>query len=219
MISLFSSHIFGVLRRLKSNSDFVYVAIGDSAAEGIGASSLMRTYPGVIYSYLKRNNRHTIFHNLGKRRSPVSWVIKEQLEKTISLNPNLITISVGANDIRIKNLPWRFEKQLRHLVRELKTKTKATIVINTLPDFTHTSWVPKLLKPVVSISIKQFNARIEKVASEEGIVCVDLYHQANIFSEYPEATANDGFHPSDFGYALWANSIIAELRKTLTLHV
>lgn len=193
---------------------YVYVAIGDSATVGIGASSQERSFPAVIHKYLKSKYKKTIYHNLGKRQSPTDWVIKEQLQKTIELKPDLITISVGANDIRVKNMPWVFERNLTHIVKTLKDQTKAEIVINSIPNFTHTAWVPFLLRPIVSVAIKRFNAIIEQVARAENVIFVDLYDQTLLYARnYPEAIAADNFHPSDFGYAIWANSILQTLRQ------
>lgn len=213
MISLHTSLFQFVAKQFaKPTHSFVYVAMGDSAAEGIGATKKERTYPAIIHSYLTKHYKNVSYHNIAKRRSPVSWVLNDQLEKTITLNPDLITLSVGANDIRVKNMPWKFEKELRHLIKTLKTETNAVIIINSMPDFTHTAWIPFLLKPVIGVSIKHFNTIIERVAREEKIEFVDLYPQGSIFSKYPESIGEDGFHPSDFGYALWANSILHVLK-------
>jgi len=213
MISLHTSFLRKVLSRInRADKPFVYVAIGDSAAEGVGASCHERSYPGIIHTFLTKHYQSVTFYNFGKRRSPASWVISEQLERAIELNPDLITLSVGANDIRVGNMPWKFEKDLRVLARELRSKTSATIVINSIPDFSHVYFIPFFIRPLASRIIKKFNGVIEKVANDEGIVFVDLFHNTSIFAKYPEATAKDRFHPSDFGYALWANSILSILK-------
>lgn len=214
MISLNKSVFQFVAQKFSRNHEgFVYVAMGDSATAGIGASRPERSFPSVIHKYLKNRYKKTHYHNLGKRRSPTRWVIDDQLDKAIDLQPDLVTISTGANDIRVKNLPWKFEEELHHLIRKLKTETNAVVVINSIPNFTHTSWVPLILKPVVAVAIRRFNKIIEKVAREEGIIYVDLNPHTLLFAKmYPEAMADDNFHPSDFGYALWANSIIHTLQ-------
>lgn len=195
-----------------STTPYVYVALGDSATAGIGASKVERSFPSVIHSYLDSKYKKTAYHNLGKRQSPTDWVIEEQLTEAIRLKPDLVTLSVGANDIRVKNMPWIFERNLRRIVRTLKTETDATVVMNSIPNFTYTAWVPFLLRPVVAVAIKRFNTIIEKVCREEGVLFVDLYDQTLLYARtYPEAMADDNFHPSDFGYAIWANSILHTL--------
>ena len=207
--SLLKNHVFA------GGKPYVYVALGDSATEGIGASSKERSFPAIIHKFLTSKHRKTEYHNLGKRQSPTNWVISDQLKEAVELNPDLITLSVGANDIRVKNMPWKFEKNLRFILKTLKANTDATIVINSIPNFTHTSWVPVYLKPVVALAIKRFNQIIEKVAKEENILFVDLYDQTLLYARtYPEAMASDNFHPSDFGYALWANSILHSLKMS-----
>lgn len=193
----------------KNDTPFVYVAIGDSAAEGIGASSPERSYTGILYATIKRNQKNAIYHNFGKRGAPVQEIIETQLEKTIALQPNLITISVGANDLRVKTRPSVFAKRLEFLLSELKNKTTAEIVINTIPDFSHTPRITRGLKNVTRVAIKHFNKILTQIAEKENVIVIDIFEQGTYYGRhFPEAIANDGFHPNDIGYALWANLII-----------
>lgn len=214
MISLYRSVNKFIKNKLPKHRTYTYVALGDSVAEGIGATILDRSYTSIIYTYLKRSKKRVEYHNFSKQYAPVAWVREEQIEKAISLQPDLITLSVGANDIRVRNMPWKFKDDLREVIQKLKDQTNATIIINSIPDFSHLSVIPFLIKPITRLWISRYNNAIEQVARETGILYVDLFHTTGVFAKtFPEITGDDGFHPSDFGHALWAQSILHLLSR------
>lgn len=200
----------------KEQVPFVYVALGDSTVEGIGASRPDRSFAYIISAFLKQSKGNVVFHNLGKSGATISDVVATQLEKTIAFQPHLITISVGANDIRHKTKTQDFIKDLNFLLQTLAEKTDAEIVINNIPDLSLTPAVPSYLKHISKIMVKKFNAIIEEEVKKYHVILVDLYFQSKIYTKaYPEAISEDKFHPSDFGYALWANTIIAHMQHIL----
>lgn len=206
-----------VLARIITRSKpFVYVAIGDSSVEGIGASTPQRSYTGIIHEHLKLIRKAIDYHNFGKAHATVNDVNERQLQNTISLHPQLVTISIGANDI-IKHTPIReFEKSLQFLLDNLKKCTTAEIVINTLPDLSHAPAIPTRLKAMSALWVIRINLIIKKLAIKYQVTLVDLYEQSRLYTQnYPEIVSKDGFHPSDFGYAIWANIILSEIKHIL----
>ena len=198
------------------STDFIYVAIGDSSVEGLGASKPDRSYTGVIHRQLRLVLKNTRYYNLGKAYAKVRDVIENQLDRAIDLSPDLITISVGANDIIKKTSLKQFEKDLFHLLSTLKTSTTSDIVINTIPDITGAPAVPKYLKLAGKVMLSRINNIIRNQAEKCDVRLVDLYLTSRIFTQsYPEVLSEDGFHPSDFGYAIWANTIIGEIKHLL----
>ncbi len=208
--------LFSFIFSRHRGKNFVYVAIGDSSVEGLGASHPDRSYTGIIYQQLKLTLKNTQYHNLGKAFAKVNDVIENQLDKTIALKPDLITISVGTNDIIKKTSFKEFEKELFHLLSNLKTNTTADIVINTIPDLTNAPVVPRHMRLAGKVILSRVNNIIRKQAKACDVRLVDLYETSRIFTRsYPEVLSEDGFHPSDFGYAIWANTIIGEIKHLL----
>lgn len=203
-------------KRFLFKKSYVYVAIGDSAAEGVGASTHERSYTGILHTSIKRYRKNVVYYNLGKHGAPIEDVMTRQLEKAIELQPDIITISVGANDLRVRTSPKTFEKKLRTLLYRLQTETNAHVVMNTVPDFSHAPVIPRFFRHVSRFGIRYVNKIITKVAKEREIVLVDLFDHGSYYSQhFPEAIAKDGFHPSDIGYAIWANALLAEIKHVL----
>ena len=195
---------------------FVYVAIGDSTAEGVGASISSRNYATIIHTSLKERYKLAKYHNIAKAGATLKDVLVKQLPQVLELKPSLITISIGANDIIKRSNSYQFEVDLSLLLNTLQKETDATVVISTIPDLSLTPAVPLLLKRYSRYRANKFNSIIHLVGKESGAVTVDMFEDSRaILQTFPEAIASDGFHPSDFGYALWANTILVTLRNVL----
>lgn len=192
--------------------NFVYVSLGDSSVEGIGASHPGRSYTGIIHEHLKLVQKNTSYHNLGKAGANVHDVIEKQLKSAIELQPTLITLSIGTNDLK-QHTPLKvFNHDLEFLLKTLKKQTSAEIIINNIPPLMYAPAIPKYLRGATGILVSRINQGIKNIAEKTNVLLVDLYKQSLIFvRDYPEAVSKDGFHPSDFGYAIWANTIISEI--------
>lgn len=201
-----------------SNQPFTYVAIGDSTVEGIGASTPTRNYAHTVYSNIKLRFKAAEYYNFGKGGARVKNVLATQLDKTIEANPDLVTISIGANDVvRHTNLKT-FRRRLSTLLDKLQQETHAVIVISNVPNFSILKAIPWALKPVAKFRITRFNKVILEVATTHEVLHIDTYKQSTVFAkQFPEAVFTDNFHPSDFGYALWANTILTTIEDKLPL--
>lgn len=195
---------------------FVYVAIGDSTVEGIGASHPSRSYASLVYSDLSRHYAPVDYRNFGKGGARVSDVATAQLSKAIEAQPRLITLSVGSNDI-IKRTSLRlFRTDLYRLLRTLREQTAALIVMTNVPDFSFHNRIPASVKPVVRMRIRQYNKIIRQAAKANGIVLVDTFKEGAVTAlRFPEAVSSDNFHPSDLGYTLWANTMLTVIHEQL----
>jgi acyl-CoA thioesterase-1 len=201
----------------KPPTPFTYVAIGDSTVEGIGASHPNRTYANVVYANLKLSHKKAMHYNFGKSGVRIQGVLATQLEPTIAASPELVTISVGVNDIIHFTKLSTFRQKLTLLIETLQQETEATIVLTNIPNFSLMRVIPILLKPIAKFQINRFNKGILEIAESHGVVHIDTYKQSTVFAtQFPEAVCEDSFHPSDFGYALWGNTIVTAIQGKLT---
>lgn len=195
---------------------FVYVALGDSTVEGIGASHPSKSYASLVYSDLSRHYAPVDYRNFGKGGARVSDVATAQLGKAIEAQPRLITLSIGANDV-IKRTSLRlFRTDLQRLLRALREQTPALIVMTNVPDFSFHNRIPASVKPVVRLRIRQYNKIIRQAAQTNGVVLVDTFKASAVTAlRFPEAVSGDNFHPSDLGYTLWADTMLTVIHEQL----
>jgi lysophospholipase L1-like esterase len=81
-----------------------YVALGDSFAEGVGdpdpgAPNGLRGWADRVAAVLARQTPDFRYANLAIRGRKLAGVLGEQLEPAVALEPDLVTIYAGANDI------------------------------------------------------------------------------------------------------------------------
>lgn len=102
-----------------------FVAIGDSFTEGVGdesADGSVRGWADLVAQGLANANGQTIYYaNFAVRGRLLDRIINEQLEPALALNPTLISINGGGNDMLRPgtDVPWilnRFEQTLRRIL-------------------------------------------------------------------------------------------------------
>lgn len=195
---------------------FVYVALGDSTVEGTGASHHSRSYAHLVYVDLARYYDHASYYNFGKQGARIKDVLSKQLEETCAVMPDLVTISVGANDVLHNTNLRAFRRTFEQVLQTLNEQTRALVVVTTIPDFSFTKRIPGAAKPAVRLRIRQYNHVIREVAAAAGATVVDTFRESALIAKrFPEAVSNDNFHPSDFGYIFWANSLLTSIHEKL----
>ena len=82
------------------DGELLYVALGDSAAQGVGASQPGRSYVGLIAQHLRQRTGCSVrVVNLSISGARLREVIALQLAPLRRLSPDIVTVAVGANDM------------------------------------------------------------------------------------------------------------------------
>jgi lysophospholipase L1-like esterase len=184
----------------------MYVALGDSTVEGIGASRSELNYVSRLYARLREVYRNTRVENLGVGGATSVDVLARQLDRAVALAPDLVTLSVGPNDITERVPLADYTRNIDAIFGRLTSQTRAVLVVNLLPDLAIT---PRFrgheAEAVVGRRSIEFNAALTRLARRHGVEVVDLYEPSRReVPARPELMAGDGYHPSDLGYARWA---------------
>lgn len=173
----------------------LWVALGDSTAQGIGASAHDRGYVGQLLGLL-RTERDPAYRvvNLSRTGALTDDVLDRQLPAlaTIEQPVALVTCGIGSNDVlrRPKRLiVERFER----LVAELPT---GTVLAN----------IPQGLG---SGRTRAANALLAERAPAHGVIVADVH--AHTGAPWTAKYAPDRFHPNDRGYQEWVAAFAAAL--------
>lgn len=178
--------------------DLLYVAIGDSAAQGIGASRPDHSYVGVLAKYLRArltaadDPRTLRVVNLAISGATVKLAVHSELPQLAGLAPDLLTVCIGANDMA----NWderRFERDIRTLFEALPEPA----IVADLPSF----YVLPAEKNVLVA-----NRILRAEAAARGLTVVPLHALTRRQGLWGMTTqfAGDLFHPNDRGYRIWA---------------
>ncbi len=174
----------------------LWLALGDSTAQGIGAAAPDLGYVGQLRAQLEARDRRSWRVVNGSRTgarlrdvltSQVGWLDR------LPSPPDLVTCAAGANDVA-----WR--PALRGILRDV------TVLLDRLPQGTVVATLPQGLG---RSRAEVVNAVIRTQAASRGLVVADVW--AHTGSPGAAQLAPDHFHPSERGYRDWAAAFAAVL--------
>jgi acyl-CoA thioesterase-1 len=170
----------------------LWVVLGDSTAQGLGASTPLDGYVGQAHAELvRRTGLAWRVVNLSRSGAVTSDVLARQLPRIGELPAvaDLVTCGVGSNDI-LSTPPRRLHATLRRLIASLPDG--AVVIDLPLPD---RFWaVGGMLTPYVA----RVNRTIHAAAGARGLPVAHL--SRHFTPPWQGKYAADRFHPSDLGY-------------------
>lgn len=180
-----------------------YIAMGDSTAQGIGASSPRRGYVGLVAASLARESGkpvHVI--NISVSGAKVADAIKTQLSQLATLpKASYVTIEIGANDMSVYD--------------ETKFRQEFSDLLGQLPADTYVSNVPSFRGGRQGSLDKNAQAANRVIAeltlNQPNLRFVDLY--AATSQQNLTHFGADLFHPSNKGYKNWERAFTQEISK------
>jgi lysophospholipase L1-like esterase len=149
--------------------------------------------------------------NLGRGGATSADVLGRQLDRAVAQRPHLVTLSIGPNDITTRVTVRAYEEKLDAILGRLRNETTAVIVVNLIPDLAATPRFRRSnAREAVGRQSIAFNEVIERLGRAHEVELVDLYTASRLeLPLRPELVWTDGYHPSDLGYARWAELVWA----------
>jgi acyl-CoA thioesterase-1 len=187
----------------QESSEITYLALGDSAAQGIGATSPMRGYVGIIAKRLEeKTGKKVRVINLSVTGAKMSDYLEIQAPRIAEINADYVTIEIGANDIPT------FDQN--------KFRSEFISVLESLPDNAYISNMPLFnSRPSSRNPAKEAGVIIEQeIRNYPSLNLADLQKQTSenqsIFGFAP-----DLFHPNNLSYKNWADAFWIQMEKEL----
>lgn len=175
-----------------------YVAIGDSSTEGLDdpddrggyhgwanrlAENLERLYPGLLYA------------NLGIRGRRTRQIREEQLERALSMRPDLVSFFSGTNDVVAKNFDIDTVAADIEAVHQAVRQSGARLVTFTLPDLTPVMPAARRIAP----RIEELGLAIREISARSGAVLIDFARHP--VASDPRLWSEDRLHANSEGHA------------------
>lgn len=194
-------HKFWV-QKAKEPGQITYLALGDSAAQGIGATSPSRGYVGIVASrFQDHTDKKVRIINLSKTGAKMNDYLKEQAPRVKGIKADLVTIEIGANDV-VAFDPVKYRSDFKK-------------VLATLPEGAYVANMPLFnSRPSSTPKAKQASKIIEEeLKAYPNLRFVDLQKQTmanqSIFGFAP-----DLFHPNNLSYKVWADAFWNKIQNT-----
>jgi lysophospholipase L1-like esterase len=188
-----------------------YVAIGASDTVGVGANvPEQESWPAVLHRRLPAGSQLV---NLGVSGSLLRQALDQQLPVAVDSAPDLVTVWLAVNDYGARAPLEPYLADLGTLLGELRSKTRATVLVGNVPDL---SSIPADGRFDLRF-VDRWNAGIEDIVRRHEATLVDLGTIWQEVKEHPEYISSDGFHPSTAGYRRLADVFYASAVPRLGL--
>jgi lysophospholipase L1-like esterase len=147
--------------------------------------------------------------NMADDRATVSSVLKEQLPKVAAAEPDLVSVTVGMNDIRARGFDeMTFKSELGQLLEGLAA-TKAKVLTCTLPNIAAIMPLPPDLTEIARERMRLASDIIREQAESYEAVCLDAWSLPGISD--PELYSADRMHPNGKGHQFIAAAFADKL--------
>ncbi|MFT3888152.1 MAG: SGNH/GDSL hydrolase family protein [Arachnia sp.] len=176
-----------------------YVVLGDSAAQGVGATHVGASYVSLIADRLREaTGRPVAITNLSVSGAVSGDVVVDQLPvlRELQFTPDLVTVDIGGNDVVFSatNTVDSFAESFEEILRAL-------------PKGSFVGDIPWFTVPTLGRRARKMSERARELVPAYGHHLVPLYEATRDlgFLHFHRHTAGDWFHPNDKGYRAWAD--------------
>jgi len=188
-----------------------YAALGDSFTAGTGSPEGLG-WSHRIAEGLRRRNTAFVYRNLAEDGATSADVLN-QLGTALQLEPDLVTVICGANDVLRSTRPDAsgYARRLGEILERLHAAGPRMIAVTaTSPERWDFVRLGPRTRARVEAGMREVNDVTREVAAEHCVPCLDVADHPGLRDRGNFAT--DGLHPSIQGHARAARAFALLLR-------
>jgi lysophospholipase L1-like esterase len=189
-----------------------YLALGDSYTIGTGASDASHSWPAIIASRLEAE-----LTNPAVNGYTTLDLIREELPYLDRINPDLVSILIGVNDLVQGRTAAQYRESLAPIYEAVAELSNARAAAVSIPTW---SYVPAAAdfggQDRVDRLTKTFNEVAHEEATRKEFQWIDIGEASTSGIGSRGWIASDQLHPGDAQYAAWAEAIWSALREEWT---
>jgi lysophospholipase L1-like esterase len=198
-----------------SGPPLTYVVLGDSTAAGVGAPYDQ----GIAVQTATRLGltRTVTLHNFAVSGARIRDVLETQVPQAVATKPDLVLMSVAANDVtHLTSIP-SMRRRLREIVGRLRAANPAVLIVVTgSPDMGSPPRIPWILRGTASLRAKLVNRMFKSEAGPLRLVFAPIAERTGpLFRRDRTLFDADRFHPNARGYATWVEVLDETLARAI----
>ena len=185
-----------------------YVALGDSFTEGledVQADGSHRGWADILAANLARQNPRFRYANLAIRGRRLAHVAAQQVPPALRMNPDLVTIAAGGNDVIRLHCDVDALGRLMHRTLERLAGSGAQVVV--FAGFDPRTRIP--LSRIPAERARRYNEYVRSSARQFGATLVDMWRMPGLYDDI--MWAPDRLHLSSHGHCLVAAHVMEDL--------
>ncbi|WP_062262872.1 SGNH/GDSL hydrolase family protein [Endozoicomonas arenosclerae] len=191
------------------DKDFYLYVTGESSAAGVGALTHSKALSGCLADRLST----ALDMNVRWRAIGKNGIKAEELRRDIfpaTLLPalkdgraDLIVIALGVNDAKGVTPRKQWRRDVCGMISDIRLYSQTPILLAGLPPVQKFSALPSPLSKVLGARARLLDRDLARIAEQwQGVLHMPMSGELDVNN-----LARDGFHPSEKGYALWAESL------------
>jgi acyl-CoA thioesterase-1 len=197
----FASHWDAHNDRAITEAGPLWVVLGDSTAQGLGAPSPMGGYVGQVLAGLEqRTGQRWRVLNLSLSGALIRDVLRDQLPR-VPAGADLVSCGIGANDI-FYSAPAKLFADLRALIGAVP---RGTVLL----DLPRPAGILGIVGRASVPYVTRINQTIYQAAGARGLPVAEV--SAHFLPPWTGKFGCDNFHPSQDGYRDWARALLAAI--------
>jgi len=199
--------------------------LGESTMAGVGVRTHEEGFAGALATELAERHKQQVHWQVYARSGFTARQVRKQLVPTIEMKAvDLIVIGLGGNDAFTLNRPWRWKRELRQLITDLRIKFPAVpIVFCNMPPIRDFPAFTPLLQKVLGGLVEMLGRELSTILSDqkeifynEEVITIDGWNQKFGLTGSAKDYFSDGVHPSRFTYRVWATDM-ANMMESLNI--
>ncbi|MGH2962106.1 MAG: SGNH/GDSL hydrolase family protein [Solirubrobacterales bacterium] len=205
-------------RHLPKRSVSSYAALGDSFTAGTGCAP-GEAWPDRLASALRARNPSFEYRNLASEGA-TSDAVLGQVGAALQLEPDLVTVVCGANDVlrRVRPDVDGYAETLAEILGRLRAALPAAAILTaTSPEGWRFMELGPRTRARVVAGIRRANEATRMVAADRGVPCLDVVDHPGLADR--TNFSPDGLHPSSVGHERAAREFADVLRVEFGIDV
>ncbi len=192
-----------------------YLVLGDSTAAGVGADYQQGI--AVLTAKALGAGRRVTMTNVSVSGARIRDVVRLQLPTVAGMRPDVVLLSVGANDVTHLTCVKSMRRDLREIVAKLRMMNPGmAIVITGSPDMGSPPRIPLLLRGLASHRTTVVNRMFVAEAADLHLTFAPIAKETGpLFRKDRSLFGDDRFHPNERGYAVWVEVLNRALAAAL----
>ena len=190
-----------------------YAALGDSFTAGRDSVDAER-WPDLLAVGMRRVNPDLRYENLAVDGATSADVLGRQVEPALELEPDLVTVICGANDVLLATRPdvSGYAERIEKILSRLREGApEAALVTATAPESWHFMEMRPRTEQRLIKATTELNEVTRATAERYGVLCLPVAGNAALRD--PDTFSADGLHPSSAGHRFAAEQAAIVLHQ------
>lgn len=188
----------------QTRTPFRLVVVGESTAAGCGVASHEQGFAASLAQELAWSSGRFVAWKVMGQHGATARRIRYKLLPQMDASFDRAVVLAGANDVLAGRTPEQWREDLAAIVEELASRAAEVTVVG-IPNFRVFPSLPRTLRRYLAERADLLDQVSQEVCA--AVPSATWVSSSALPDDLADFFAEDGFHPSAFGYSYWAKAV------------